>query len=158
MASTSATTIPSTTTTSSVAPPEGANAECVGPASETAGKASSCAGCPNQSACASGKGRETDPALAEVAERMNDIKHKILVLSGKGGVGKSTVSSQLAWALRDQGFTVGILDIDICGPTVPQMMGVELQEVSLHSLCLHIIYPICYPILCYSSCRELTMF
>jgi hypothetical protein len=66
------------TTTSEV--PANANAECVGPASESAGKASSCAGCPNQSACASGKGRETDPAVAEVAERMSEIKHKILVL------------------------------------------------------------------------------
>jgi len=67
----------------------------VGPQSEAAGKAASCAGCPNQKVCASGAPKEVDPALEEVRERMADIKHKILVLSGKGGVGKSTVSTQL---------------------------------------------------------------
>jgi Mrp family chromosome partitioning ATPase len=52
------------------------------------------------------------------------------VLSGKGGVGKSTVSSQLTWSLAmDEDAEVGILDIDICGPSVPRMMGVEDHEV-----------------------------
>ena len=74
--------------------PENANAHCMGPAAEDAGKSSACAGCPNQKACASGARREVDPALAEVKERMSEIKHKILVLSGKGCVGKSTVSTQ----------------------------------------------------------------
>jgi Mrp family chromosome partitioning ATPase len=109
--------------------PANANEECVGPASEQAGKASACEGCPNQSACASGEGRKEDPALAEVAERLANVRHKILVLSGKGGVGKSTFSSQLAWTLAHQGYQVGILDIDICGPSVPRMMGVEHEEV-----------------------------
>lgn len=61
--------------------------------------------------------------------RLGGIKHKILVLSGKGGVGKSTVSSQLAWALSDKEKQVGILDIDICGPSAPRMMGVEDEEI-----------------------------
>ena len=52
-----------------------------------------------------------------------------MVLSGKGGVGKSTVSSQLAFSLASQGFQVGILDIDICGPSIPRMMGVLHGEV-----------------------------
>jgi Mrp family chromosome partitioning ATPase len=60
---------------------------------------------------------------------MAGVRHKILVLSGKGGVGKSTVAAQLAWALADEGREVGILDIDICGPSVPRMMGVEGEEV-----------------------------
>lgn len=47
----------------------------------------------------------------------------MLILSGKGGVGKSMVSSQLAFALARRGFQVGLLDIDICGPTVPKMVG-----------------------------------
>ena len=68
--------------------PSNAPEECVGPASEEAGKASACAGCPNQAACAAGEGRKEDPALREVAERLANVKHKILVLSGKGGVGK----------------------------------------------------------------------
>ena len=70
--------------------PDNANDECVGPQHENAGKASSCAGCPNQSECASGAGKQeqVDPAIQEVAERLRDVKHVILVLSGKGGVGK----------------------------------------------------------------------
>lgn len=60
---------------------------------------------------------------------MEKIKHKILVLSGKGGVGKSTVSCQLGLSLVDQGFKVGILDIDICGPSVPTILGVQNKEV-----------------------------
>lgn len=109
---------------------EGANAVCVGPESDTAGQASSCAGCPNQSACASGETAKKAAKDAEgVGERMADVKHIILVLSGKGGVGKSTVASQLAWTLGRRGHQVGVLDIDICGPSIPRMMGVEDEEV-----------------------------
>lgn len=61
--------------------------------------------------------------------RIKNIKHKIVVLSGKGGVGKSTVSAQLALTLMHQGFKVGILDIDICGPSIPKILGVEGSEV-----------------------------
>lgn len=68
--------------------PSNAPESCVGPASDEAGKASACAGCPNQAACAAGEGKKEDPALREVAERLANVKHKILVLSGKGGVGK----------------------------------------------------------------------
>ncbi|KAF2075992.1 hypothetical protein CYY_002699 [Polysphondylium violaceum] len=60
---------------------------------------------------------------------MDKIKHKILVLSGKGGVGKSTVSSQLALYLSHIGKKVGLLDIDLCGPSIPKMLGVENKEV-----------------------------
>jgi Mrp family chromosome partitioning ATPase len=60
---------------------------------------------------------------------MNRIKHKIFVLSGKGGVGKSTVSSQISHILSLRGFDVGLLDIDICGPSIPRMMGLEGREV-----------------------------
>jgi Mrp family chromosome partitioning ATPase len=48
---------------------------------------------------------------------MSKFKHIILVLSGKGGVGKSTFSAQLAFACAAQGLEVGLLDIDICGPS-----------------------------------------
>ena len=67
--------------------------------------------------------------VAHVSERMEEIKHKIMVLSGKGGVGKSTVASQLAWGLSSKGYMVGILDTDICGPSVPCMTGVREEEV-----------------------------
>ena len=63
------------------------NEECVGPKSELAGKASSCSGCPNQSICASGEAsKQVDPATAHIMERCALIKHKLLVLSGKGGL------------------------------------------------------------------------
>ena len=52
---------------------------------------------------------------------------QILVLSGKGGVGKSTFSSQLAFALAGREKEVGLLDIDICGPSIPKMLGMEGQ-------------------------------
>lgn len=73
-------------------------AECVGTESEQAGKAASCAGCPNQAACASAP-KGVDPEIAEIEERLRSVRHKILVLSGKGGVGKSTFATQLAFAL-----------------------------------------------------------
>ena len=63
--------------------PPNANAECVGPSSELAGKSSGCDGCPNQSKCASGAGAGgEDPAISLVANRMSSVKHKLLVLSG----------------------------------------------------------------------------
>ena len=73
--------------------PSNANEECPGTASDQAGKSNSCAGCPNQSICASGETKKEDPALDEVAEKLKNVKKIILVLSGKGGVGKSTMST-----------------------------------------------------------------
>lgn len=110
--------------------PENANEGCPGVESDAAGKSSACAGCPNQNVCASGEASKEDPAVAEIAEKFKNIKHKILVLSGKGGVGKSTFSSQLALTLAtDENLNIGLLDIDICGPSVPRMMGLEGQEI-----------------------------
>jgi len=60
-----------------------------------------------------------------LASRMCEIKYKIFVLSGKGGVGKSTVSANIAVALARSGKRVGILDVDIHGPSIPKMLGVE---------------------------------
>ncbi len=54
----------------------------------------------------------------------------MLVLSGKGGVGKSTMSTQIALSLaQDENLNIGLLDIDICGPSIPRMLGLENQEV-----------------------------
>jgi Mrp family chromosome partitioning ATPase/predicted Fe-Mo cluster-binding NifX family protein len=56
---------------------------------------------------------------------MSQVKHKIIVLSGKGGVGKSTVAVNLATALALEGKSVGLLDVDLHGPTVPQLLGLN---------------------------------
>jgi Mrp family chromosome partitioning ATPase len=61
----------------------------------------------------------------EIAEKMRHVKHKIVILSGKGGVGKTTVAVNLATALAWKGHVVGILDADITGPNVPKMLGLE---------------------------------
>ena len=60
---------------------------------------------------------------------LSGVKRTILVLSGKGGVGKSTVAAQLALAFQQRGKNVGILDIDLCGPSIPKMFGVDNMEV-----------------------------
>jgi len=61
--------------------------------------------------------------------RMAEIDHKLLVLSGKGGVGKSTVAANLAMTLSRAGKRVGLLDIDVHGPSIPKLMGVETGQV-----------------------------
>lgn len=121
---------------------------CPGPESQRAGADSACAGCPNQSICASGAAAIPDETPRIVAERLHDVKHKILVLSGKGGVGKSTFSSTLAFALSqhqiennnndddnliddlDDGLlNIGLMDVDITGPSIPQLAGVYNNEI-----------------------------
>ena len=68
-------------------------------------------------------------AQERLQSKLSHIKHRILVMSGKGGVGKSTVSTNLAVALSQEGFSVGLLDADIHGPNIPKMLGIELQQV-----------------------------
>lgn len=62
---------------------------------------------------------------AKVKETLGKIKHKFLVMSGKGGVGKTSTSVNLSIALANQGYKVGIMDVDLHGPDVPRMLGMK---------------------------------
>ena len=64
---------------------------------------------------------------------LQGVGQSLLVLSGKGGVGKSTATVQLALALKAAGHRVGILDVDLCGPSIPRMLGVEGKDVLTHN-------------------------
>eukprot|EP00002_Diphylleia_rotans_P016910 TRINITY_DN3286_c0_g1_i3.p1 TRINITY_DN3286_c0_g1~~TRINITY_DN3286_c0_g1_i3.p1 ORF type:complete len:313 (-),score=60.28 TRINITY_DN3286_c0_g1_i3:53-991(-) len=108
--------------------PENAPEHCPGTNSEQAGKSAACEGCPNQTICATAP-KGPDPAIQEIRDRLQNVKRKILVLSGKGGVGKSTFSAQLAYFLASKDLQVGLLDVDICGPSIPKIMGLEGEEV-----------------------------
>lgn len=88
-----------------------------------------CGGCGD--ATCQGNSQQTSAANQEALERqaiqdkMGQIKHKIVVLSGKGGVGKSTVATNLATGLAMLGKKVGLLDVDIHGPSVPKLLNVQ---------------------------------
>ena len=82
-----------------------------------------CNSCPSKGSCskpATSCGIENNPN--------NKIKNIIGVMSGKGGVGKSTITSLIAKKLNKQGYKVGILDADITGPSIPRLMGVHDQK------------------------------
>ena len=69
-------------------------------------------------------------ARQRLTHRMCGIKHKILVLSGKGGVGKSTVAVNVAASLAHQGYRVGLLDVDVHGPSIPTMLNLTKAGVT----------------------------
>ncbi|MEJ2660110.1 MAG: Mrp/NBP35 family ATP-binding protein [Desulfobacteraceae bacterium] len=81
-----------------------------------------------------GKGQAMDAKTdkdGQIVASLSRIKHKLLVMSGKGGVGKSSVSAGLAIQLADSGYRVGLLDVDIHGPSLAGIMGVKgLLQVS----------------------------
>ena len=89
---------------------------------------SECSSCKTASTCASAKKGQPGglPPKADI-----DVKHVIMVLSGKGGVGKSTVSVNLAYALSAHGKKVGLLDLDMHGPNVPKMLGIEDHKLQV---------------------------
>src|SRR5438270_11045177 len=69
--------------------------------------------------------------MRQVQARMAGVRHKLVVMSGKGGVGKSMTTVNLALAFARQGATVGLLDVDLNGPCVPRMLGLHGQSLTM---------------------------
>ncbi len=95
----------------------------------------------NCSSCSSGQPQNAPKSAPKglPPKAKIDVKHVILVLSGKGGVGKSTVSVNLAFALANHGKKVGLLDLDFHGPNIPKMLGIEDQRPAVLA---HTIEPV----------------
>lgn len=83
----------------------------------------------NCSTCSSNCSSRKEESLLVPANALSEVKHIIGVVSGKGGVGKSLVTSMLAVLLQREGFKVGILDADITGPSIPKAFGMKNVEV-----------------------------
>ena len=81
---------------------------------------SDCAGCAHADSCGS---KPQD--FRKPANPYSHVRNVIAVVSGKGGVGKSMVTASLARMMREQGFSVGIMDADITGPSIPKMYGIH---------------------------------
>lgn len=84
---------------------------------------SNCEGCPSQGTC----GKNQEECGVKINPN-NHIKKVIAVMSGKGGVGKSTMTALLAKAANAQGLKVGVLDADITGPSIPRLFGLSLEK------------------------------
>jgi Mrp family chromosome partitioning ATPase len=78
------------------------------------------------------KQKAFDEEEQRIQENVSKIKHRIAVFSGKGGVGKTTVSINLAYGFQVEGFSTGILDADITGPNVPKMLNIEDDLIYLN--------------------------
>jgi len=93
-------------------------------------------GCPSQGAGQDMAARQKKEEEA-IKNSLSKIKHKIFVLSGKGGVGKSSVSANLAASLSKKGYKTGLMDVDVHGPSIAQMLGLtELLDISENQLLL----------------------
>jgi ATP-binding protein involved in chromosome partitioning len=86
-------------------------------------KTSGCSSCGSANQCDEKSRKEHEDRILQ--ETLAAIQHKVFILSGKGGVGKSTVAVNLAASLAARGYETGILDIDIHGPNVSKMLGIE---------------------------------
>ena len=94
---------------------------------DTAKKSS---GCPSQEG-GGGQAQKQQEQKAMIKDTLGKIKHKIFVLSGKGGVGKSSVSANLAACLSKKGYKTGLMDVDVHGPSIAHMLGIKgLLDIS----------------------------
>jgi Mrp family chromosome partitioning ATPase len=97
---------------------------------ENVDKAKKSSGCPSQEG-GGGQAQKQQEQKAMIKDTLGKIKHKIFVLSGKGGVGKSSVSANLAACLSKKGYKTGLMDVDVHGPSIAHMLGItELLDIS----------------------------
>lgn len=100
------------------------------------GSSGGCSSCSSASSC--GSAQQTPPDLTAKLNELSSVKHVIGVVSGKGGVGKSLVTSLLAITMARRGFKVGILDGDITGPSIPKVFGIKgkahVDELGMYPL------------------------
>ena len=100
---------------------------------KTSDNKSTCGTC-GESECSASRRRQDETeeefeARRELGSRLCRIRRKVVVLSGKGGVGKSTIAVNLAAALAQSGSRVGLLDVDVHGPSIPTMLGLEGRAI-----------------------------
>ena len=91
-----------------------------------------CKSCDESEKCSQEEKEAHEQKLLD--EKMSYIKHKFMVISGKGGVGKSTVAANLALTLAREGYAVGLMDADIHGPNIPKMLGIEDERPGASTL------------------------
>ena len=82
-------------------------------------------------ACGQNPDAEKQAQDEKLNKQLSRIKHKIVVLSGKGGVGKSTVAVNIAVALAQAGKTVGLLDVDVHGPSIPRLLSLGGKQLNI---------------------------
>ncbi|XHH09521.1 MAG: Mrp/NBP35 family ATP-binding protein [Candidatus Bathyarchaeia archaeon] len=87
-----------------------------------------CETCTSQDQCS-----DQEKEQQKLNQQLKKIKYKIAVISGKGGVGKSTVTANLAMGFAMQGYKVGVLDADIHGPCIPKMLGLKGKTLNYSS-------------------------
>ncbi|RLB70825.1 MAG: ATP-binding protein [Deltaproteobacteria bacterium] len=95
--------------------------------SENCTEGASCSSCSGSDSCSAEEKQKQEERVLK--SRLTKINHRIAVMSGKGGVGKSTVAVSLAVTLANQGHKVGLLDADIHGPNLPKMLGLENKRL-----------------------------
>lgn len=103
----------------------------------TCNDAATCSG-----TCDAKEQAERTHAMRRLRTKLDAIRHKLLVFSGKGGVGKSTVAVNLAAGLAMDGHRVGLLDVDFHGPTVPILLGIQGQRALSDGLDLLPVEPL----------------
>lgn len=87
----------------------------------------SCSQCGSANSCTSAQKQAAAKNSQEnmIKDSLSKIKHKLFVMSGKGGVGKSSISANIAVTLAEKGYKVGLMDVDVHGPSIAQIMGVK---------------------------------